>query len=103
MSLHLKMDGWNTSFLFGKWPMFKGEMLDSGSVVDVGFVLLYLELMDYLEYTQPIPIWIYVLFLYRPQEKRCSTEGFSIRNPMIFHRVPWIQVASSLGMSWSLG
>ena len=45
-------------------------MLDSGSVVDVGFVLLYLELINSLEYTQPIPIWIYVLFLYTVDPKK---------------------------------
>ena len=30
-SSHLKMDGWNISFLWG-WPIFKGELLVSGSV-----------------------------------------------------------------------
>ena len=30
-SSHLKMDGWNTSFLLG-WPIFRGELLVSGSV-----------------------------------------------------------------------
>ena len=28
---HLKVDGWNTSFLLG-WPIFRGELLVSGSV-----------------------------------------------------------------------
>ena len=28
-SSHLKMDGWNTSFLLG-WPIFRGDMLVSG-------------------------------------------------------------------------
>ena len=28
---HLKMDGWNTSFPWG-WPIFRGELLVSGSV-----------------------------------------------------------------------
>ena len=32
-SLHLKMDGWNTfSFPFGFRPIFRGELLVSGSV-----------------------------------------------------------------------
>ena len=30
-SSHLEMDGWNTSFLLG-WPIFRGELLVSGSV-----------------------------------------------------------------------
>ena len=30
-SSHLKMDGWNTSFLLG-WPMFRCELLVSGGV-----------------------------------------------------------------------
>ena len=30
-SLHLKMDGWKTSFLLG-WPIFRGELLVLGSV-----------------------------------------------------------------------
>ena len=31
-SSHLKMDGWNTSFLLG-WPTFRGELLVSGSAL----------------------------------------------------------------------
>ena len=34
-SLHMKMDGWNTSFLLG-WPIFRGELLVSGRVNQVG-------------------------------------------------------------------
>ena len=30
-SSHLKMDGWNTTFLLG-WPIFRGELLVSGRV-----------------------------------------------------------------------
>ena len=35
-SSHLKMDGWNTSFLLG-WPIFRGEMLVSGRVTATCF------------------------------------------------------------------
>ena len=31
LTWHLKMDGWNTSFLLG-WPIFRGELLVLGSV-----------------------------------------------------------------------
>ena len=36
LTWHLKMDGWNTSFLLG-WPIFRGELLVSGSVNHQGF------------------------------------------------------------------
>ncbi len=37
--LHLKMDGWNTSFLLG-WPIFRGELLISGSVLSLSLPVI---------------------------------------------------------------
>ena len=41
-SLHLKIDGWKMSFLL-KWPMFRGELLVSGSVTCLGICFHFLS------------------------------------------------------------